>query len=216
MSEPTTSVGEMEIACTADFLKTPIHILQDVSTNPLFIKYKDDYKEHSPIFLVYSAFGDCSGHYDCLIPSAVQEFPSCTITSPTSVNDSSASSSLSQNSTRPVHVADISPFPCLQTQPQNRKRKTTEAEVITSSPYKRKLSAGKKRSPYSRKEKKNVGKKKTLCKSIDSSHSWFCFMCRDTFEEDMIQCQQCLQWVHENCAGAGSHDRHYTCEMCRQ
>ena len=109
MSSATASVGEMELAAKAHVLKQPIHVVH--SEDGHVVKYCDaDFSAAAPVTVLYSAFGDKAGHYDCLIPSSVS-------------------------------VAVISPFHFTQPQVSKRLGKRTEAEVLTSSPYKSKLIA---------------------------------------------------------------------------
>jgi hypothetical protein len=220
MSEPTAPVGELEIACTADLLETPIYVAQ-TTTNNNFVKYKQHFADSGAlsIFLLYSSFGDNSGHYDCLIPTAAVSQEPITNVNGTDTCDETVHQSTPCTSAT-VHVIDISPLPRFQQSRQSRKTNRKEAEVITSSPYKKKLSSGSNAGNSESQVKKRKADKrqrtsrKTSKKPSQTNQSWFCFMCSETIEEDMIQCQVCFTWVHEECAGTIGRRQKYTCEMC--
>ena len=66
MSAVTAPVGEMEISATAHVLNQPIHVVSAEDGN--VIKYCDEeFPDASPSTVLYSAFGNNSGHYDSLI-----------------------------------------------------------------------------------------------------------------------------------------------------
>lgn len=45
---------------------------------------------------------------------------------------------------------------------------------------------------------------------------WYCSLCDKNTVEDMIQCQQCLTWKHESCAGIKSGIKMFICEDCKE
>ncbi|KAF5300550.1 hypothetical protein FQR65_LT09171 [Abscondita terminalis] len=42
--------------------------------------------------------------------------------------------------------------------------------------------------------------------------TWFCSICKEEREEDMIKCQKCLQWMHEKCASISKKAKKFVCE----
>ena len=85
--------------------------------------------------------------------------------------------------------------------------RTTRSEVLTSSPYKRKLSQAKPRSSK-RKTKAAVVVRDTP----STQKSWFCVLCEEDRVEDMIRCMKCGTWIHATCAGGISPN--HTCDLC--
>lgn len=70
MSSLTSAVGEMEICAMAEVLKQPIHVV--LATDGHVVKYKDTkFPYATPIIVLYSSFGNNSGHYHCLVPSHI-------------------------------------------------------------------------------------------------------------------------------------------------
>lgn len=45
--------------------------------------------------------------------------------------------------------------------------------------------------------------------------TWFCSICKEEREEDMIKCQKCLQWMHEKCASISKKAKKFVCEDCK-
>ena len=83
-----------------------------------------------------------------------------------------------------------------------------KAVEITSSPYKSQLKQKFKKisSPNFNKMQKN--KKET-------GDSWFCRLCEETKEEEMIQCMKCHTWIHTRCAGVSARIKRFFCSNCR-
>lgn len=153
-----------------------------------------------PVSVLYSPHGDNAGHYDCVLESAV----SVTMISPT----------------RPTSVSRQKLGLAAK-----RKARKTEAEIITSSPYKRKLEVSQakqkptKKTSKSKPNTENRAKQKAKNKrSRNVSHqqeaNWFCFLCQECREEDMIQCLMCSKWVHVDCAGITESQREHFCDVC--
>lgn len=73
-----------------------------------------------------------------------------------------------------------------------------------------------------KKSKKPVTNKRSSSdesKDIESDTDAECLFCGDTYlrsksGEGWVQCIQCLQWSHEQCAGVGEDDEDYTCDNC--
>ena len=62
--------------------------------------------------------------------------------------------------------------------------------------------------------KRELAMKRRQTKVVDEGESWFCFMCGETRQENMVRCCGCKQWVHVACAG----DPHsqFRCDDCDQ
>ena len=55
------------------------------------------------------------------------------------------------------------------------------------------------------------------CSGVSSSkESWYCVLCRQEKQLDMIQCNTCRVWVHEECCGLTSKEEFYifVCPSC--
>lgn len=72
-------------------------------------------------------------------------------------------------------------------------------------------------------KKKDAGKatkgKKKKCNTKesapnDSESSWYCKICEDTCEQDMIQCLSCKCWVHDACANVPKSANTFFCSLC--
>ena len=68
------------------------------------------------------------------------------------------------------------------------------------------------------KRKLNIGKKEKHAfgrqgvKESNATSSWHCFICDDSFVEEMICCRNCEKWVHVDCAGTD--DILFVCDIC--
>ena len=201
MSSVTAPVGEMEIVATARLLQQPIHVVSSVGGHVL--KYCEvDFPAASPVTVLYSSFGDNSGHYDCIISSAA--------------------------SVAMIGIGTGTFLPPLLVSPQVKKRqmRKTEAQVLTSSPYKRKLLASQEKSTNKKKQtklacpglikpRKKIAKKTAKKALATDINAWFCFLCGECSMENMIQCTRCLRWVHDQCAGTLEKQTSYKCDMCQ-
>ena len=137
------------------------------------VKYKEgSFPLAQPVSLLYSPHGDNAGHYDCAAESAV----SVALISP---------------------ACNVAPKKLAK-----RKARKTEAEIVTSSPYKRKLELSQAKGKQTK--KKNKARPNTDKKDKDSTKTkrvrnvnhqdkadWFCFLCQECTREDMIQCLMC-------------------------
>lgn len=97
-----------------------------------------------------------------------------------------------------------------------RGRKTQGAVVITSSPYKQELERAKGRPQL--KKLKTVSLFKEHEEHKDNSEdcaNWFCILCEEVKEEDMIQCMGCKSWVHTRCAKVRPSIKRYYCTDCK-
>lgn len=56
----------------------------------------------------------------------------------------------------------------------------------------------------------------TSCTISLRESDWFCFLCNETRIEDMVQCEKCMQWSHETCAGYSTTEgeRRFVCDLC--
>jgi len=126
------------------------------------------------------------------------------------------------NVTPEVSVLDISPLPKRIYAPNAKRRKTTKATLLTSSPHKRSINAtlektGPKKSNRLSKQKKKAKPKtprKTKSKTVASRGSTdACLVCGETTNEDWIQCCRCSRWAHEDCADITDLN-YYFCDNC--
>lgn len=111
-------------------------------------------------------------------------------------------------------INELSPLPkASRVQVGRGKGKAQSAVIITSSPYKQQLEKCKDRS-----------KKKSMKTSLFSGEQgedhhkddsiWFCILCGEVEEEDMIQCMNCRSWVHTRCANVKPSKKKYFCTGC--
>ncbi|KFM72134.1 hypothetical protein X975_17024, partial [Stegodyphus mimosarum] len=49
----------------------------------------------------------------------------------------------------------------------------------------------------------------------ETGDSWFCILCEETKEEEMIQCMKCHAWIHTRCAGISAAIKKFFCCNCR-
>jgi hypothetical protein len=69
------------------------------------------------------------------------------------------------------------------------------------------------------------GQKKTRRKSqtpiavpeMETAEAWYCFICMECTQIDMIQCEKCKKWVHEQCADLETSiiENNYYCDVCK-
>ena len=109
--------------------------------------------------------------------------------------------------------ADFMPLPRKSTI-SNRRRRCQQSELITSSPYKKKLmesetikkkGAPKRRPALGLQQNRNKTRPKTQGKKTSTAkpaeeESWFCFICSEDLNEAMTRCISCSHWVHNKCA----------------
>lgn len=120
---------------------------------------------------------------------------------------------------------EISPLPKPNPQPEKlgkRKRKqelAQKAVVISSSPYKLHLAQSKVKT---RSEKSTTKIRKTIVQEKQKNESktvgessWFCIICEENAEEEMIQCMACRLWVHTNCGRVSARVKKYFCPSCK-
>lgn len=139
--------------------------------------------------------------------------------------------SRSNNSSR-ISVAEISPVPAPTTKSRKRRRVAQQACELTSSPYKNELAERKARTTkpnaiFGKNEQKSCNTQSSAktadpcCSRVSSSkskpsrnESWFCILCKDDMQLDMIQCQECNKWVHAICANVSPLRKFYFCPHC--
>lgn len=83
-----------------------------------------------------------------------------------------------------------------------------KAVEITSSPNKSRLKNLKKISSTKPNNKKKH-KKET------GDDSWFCLLCEETKEDEMIQCMKCRAWIHTRCGGVSAATKRFFFHNCR-
>ena len=134
-----------------------------------------------------------------------------------------------------VSFEEILPQPKVS-QMTNRKRKASRAEVLTSSPYKKKLAENKK----TRQKKKDVDRRCTsdlrgkqiaqtgnkVSKATSPKFGndgkdkvdCICLVCGEFYHDSLpgeqwIQCLECKDWAHEDCANVMNAE-YYVCDNC--
>lgn len=163
-----------------------------------------------------------------LTPTPPTKALPCPPADPIPVQDSTTPTRKTNGQRRPISVIDISPIPVKVAKVAKRYARASKPEVLTSSPYKDALSAAKdkmkkikprdarntsKRTKGKKNQKKKPKAKAQKETSDGSPANWYCFLCDESNEEDMILCYSCKGWVHTACADleVGSQ---YECDMC--
>jgi len=84
---------------------------------------------------------------------------------------------------------------------------------ITSTPYKEEIenTVNKSKGEVKRKMQTMEVEKK---KAKKSKSDWFCNLCAEDREENMIQCLKCKTWVPDLCAGVDKNTKKYVCDVC--
>ena len=114
-----------------------------------------------------------------------------------------------------VKAHQILPLPQKSPIVLSRTSRCQQAELITSSPVKRRLQAQKSRArpgqakQHPSKRARNGPQKKN---DVDQEESWYCQICGENVQEAMTQCISCLHWVHNKCADE-SHILRYVCDL---
>ena len=120
----------------------------------------------------------------------------------------------SPTSTLSVPVSQISPLPRAASMVQKKTSVRQNALILTSTPYKSQLEESiEKRKPKTLQFTSNETAKKRKQESVSS---WFCDLCEEDAQQDMIQCMLCKKWVHEECAGVKKWQKKYFCVKCKQ
>lgn len=44
--------------------------------------------------------------------------------------------------------------------------------------------------------------------------NWFCGICAEERQEEMIQCLRCKVWLHTKCVGVSNRKKTFYCENC--
>lgn len=98
---------------------------------------------------------------------------------------------------------------------KKEKVKADKIKRIEQNKRKREEIAGKKKEAG----KATKGKKKKcteteIVASNSVNNNWYCKICEDEFEQDMIQCLSCKCWVHEMCANISKSAKKFVCSFC--
>ncbi|KAK6994995.1 tigger transposable element-derived protein 6 [Biomphalaria glabrata] len=64
MSETNCMVGEFEVSKTSEVIKRTIKVVDNRSGN--VVTYGENFTEMPPLYVLYTSFSPCSGHYDAL------------------------------------------------------------------------------------------------------------------------------------------------------
>ena len=153
----------------------------DVVFNNTTLKYGEIYQASPPLVVRFTRIAEDVGHYDCVLANQAKVL---------------------------VTPAIITPLPTLV-----RKAKTTRSatsEIITSSPYKRKLLMGRAKKGNAKANPK--ASKRTKKAAQPNEASWYCFLCGEDLQENMVRCCSCARWVHVACASNVSEE--YVCDEC--
>ena len=63
------------------------------------------------------------------------------------------------------------------------------------------------------KKRKGCKSNKQGTRKNDPTSSWYCFMCDECVEEEIICYRDCKKWVHVDCAGTDD-NFFFVCELC--
>ena len=100
---------------------------------------------------------------------------------------------------------------------KQKKKNSSSTLVLTSSPYKDTLSSSV--LPISTKKieqgRNGVKRFKHANTSLHSG-SWFCYLCEENIEKNMIKCIACQGWCHVDCAGVNQKQKQYICNFCQK
>ena len=160
----------------------------------------------------FRKLGPHIGHYNAfLVDEQHQETSSDTSLQMAASRIQQASSGIK------VKAHQILPLPQKSPIVLRRTSRCQQAELITSSPVKRRLQAQKSRArpgqakQHPSKRARNGPQKKN---DVDQEESWYCQICGENVQEAMTQCISCLHWVHNKCADE-SHILRYVCDLCK-
>ena len=205
MADSKTMPGEIEIIATSRALNKTICIVN--GTNQVISRYGDTGHEQDVLHVQFTSLGEDVGHYNIVAHENVRD--DCTVSSP----------SMPSHATHGKRtIADLSPIPTQQAKVRRKTARTTESCILTSSPYKKKLSASKdnirRKAVHDKTTRKGNTRKKMVRPNTkrDAQDNWFCVICEESFKEDMVQCQRCLRWVHLQCANDPG--AQYVCDFC--
>lgn len=134
-------------------------------------------------------------------------------TESSSEDDSSGNNSRhSKKFKRVLNTLSPVPKPSSSVRSVRLRGKPQSAVLISSSPYKYGLEQSKNLQTKPKPEKTALFSGKN--KEFENS-SWFCALCSEVKEEDMIQCMDCRSWVHTRCANVKPRIKRYFCPNCK-
>lgn len=122
-----------------------------------------------------------------------------------------------------LDIQNISPMATL-TQSKKKIRKTTVSQVLTESPYKTELENKLKvkikklnlnPQKVTKRKSDTNGNRNSRKKKKEDAATWYCKICQENRQEDMIQCTECDTWIHELCAGVDKNTVDYLCDDCK-
>ena len=228
MTQCTEMIGELEIIATCRTLRRIIEIVVDDAV----IRYGDDCEEQCPIRLKFIKIDEDVRHYDCLINineifcdgGRPTENAPVTSTAPSNrlatkiQPDKMYPDKTDKEFVTPVMLSPVTTMAIYRAAISARRR-TSRSEVLTSSPYKDKLSVAQSKAPAPPAAGRNkrirsgpARKKSKLNKSarhdaLRTAHGntdkdrWYCPICDEDQKDDMIKCIRCGKWIHSACAG---------------
>ena len=104
----------------------------------------------------------------------------------------------SSTGTHEASVLEISPLPKRKYTINSKRRKSSKATVLTSSPHKRSIKVSERRTTA--KKCKKALQPKAKSKPVNAENRVYnCIVCGESTNEDWIQCCRCLKWAHEEC-----------------
>ena len=117
-------------------------------------------------------------------------------------------------------VTDISPLPkrIRSMNPGTKRRKSSSAIILTSSPHKNTLKRRENDRPMTvaTPKRKRGAAQKTKQKrgrKTENKQNSICLVCGYSADEDWIQCKKCKEWAHEECADIQD-AKYYYCDNC--
>ncbi|CAK8682782.1 unnamed protein product [Clavelina lepadiformis] len=96
--------------------------------------------------------------------------------------------------------------------PGTKRRKSSRATILTSSPHKNTLN--KRDSDVTKRKRGGAQKiKQKRGRKTENKEKSICLVCGDSADEDWIQCKTCKEWAHEDCADIRD-SKYYYCDNC--
>ena len=103
-----------------------------------------------------------------------------------------------------IHLNNLAPIPIIN---RNSGCSTSSIEITSTQ---------NKENVRNTKNKRNavINKKELALKIKKKKSNWFCFICGEDREENMINCLKCKLWAHDLCAGVDKRTKKYICDVC--
>lgn len=101
----------------------------------------------------------------------------------------------------------LAPIPIINQSKEFRECSTSSVEITSTQNKENIKNAANKRNAV-------INKKELALKIKKKKSDWFCFICGEDREENMIQCLKCKSWVHDVCAGVDKRTKKIVCDVC--